>query len=219
LTENIRTLNKKDIRCSGRGLAMPSFEALLADYGLLAIIILTFFEGETVVIIGAFLAHQGYFNPYLLGLCAFLGTFAGDQLWFYLGRRHADYKIVQKIRGYSSFARVLGMIERHPIKFIISFRFIYGIRNIAPVALGLSNVPAAKYLIFNMIAASVWATCFTTIGYLFGEAAERFIGQMAGVQHKIFGALLAGVVAYILFKLVNGYLRGRKNRKETAGDH
>ena len=75
---------------------MPSFETLLADYGLLAILVLTFFEGETVVIVAGFLAHEGYFNPYTLGITAFLGTFAGDQLWFYLGRRHAHLKIVQK---------------------------------------------------------------------------------------------------------------------------
>ncbi len=197
---------------------MPTFETILANYGLLAVIVLTFFEGETVVIVGAFLAHQGYFNPYLLCLCAFLGTFAGDQLWFYLGRHHSDFKIVRKIRSYQSFARVLGMVERHPIKFILSFRFVYGVRNIAPVALGLSNVPASKYLLFNFIAALVWASSFTLIGYLFGEAAERFLGQMAGVQHKILGAILAGGVVYVVFKLVTGQIRRRKARHNPPGD-
>jgi membrane protein DedA with SNARE-associated domain len=69
---------------------MPTFESVLADYGLLAVIFLTFLEGETIVIVAGFLSHQGYFNPYLLGLCAFTGTFCGDQLWFYLGRRHSN---------------------------------------------------------------------------------------------------------------------------------
>lgn len=196
---------------------MLTFETILANYGLLAVIVLTFFEGETVVIVGAFLAHQGYFDPYLLCLCAFLGTFAGDQLWFYIGRHHSNFKIVQKVRSYSSFARVLGMVERHPIKFILSFRFIYGIRNIAPVALGLSNVPASKYLLFNFIAAVIWAISFTLIGYLFGEAAEHFLGQMAGVQQKILVAVLAGGIGYLLFKVVSAHLRRRKARSDPPG--
>ncbi len=179
---------------------MDSLEPLLADYGLLAVLIGTFFEGETIVIVAGFLSHEGYFSPYLLCLCAFLGTFAGDQLWFYLGRRHANFKIVQKVTTFPSFAKVIRLIETHPIKFILSFRFIYGMRNISPVALGLSRVPALKYLILNAIAAAVWAISFTTIGYMFGQAAETFIGRMAGVQHKIFGAIVAGLVVYFVFK-------------------
>ena len=175
---------------------MPSFESLLADYGLLAVLVLTFFEGETVVIVAGFLSHEGYFSPYLLCLCAFCGTFAGDQLWFYLGRRHSNFKIVQKVTTFPAFTKAIRLIETHPIKFILSFRFVYGIRKIAPIALGLSRISALKYFIFNAIAAAVWAVTFTTVGYLFGQAAETFIGRLAGVQHQILGAIVAGLVVF-----------------------
>lgn len=175
---------------------MPSLDSLLADYGLLAVAVLTFFEGETVVIIAGFLAHQGYFSPYLLCMCAFLGTFAGDQLWFYLGRRHSNFKIVQKVTQRESFAKVIRLIETHPIKFILSFRFVYGVRNIAPVALGLSRISALKYMTFNCIAAIVWAITFTSVGYFFGQAAETMVGQIAGAQGKIIAAVIAGLVVY-----------------------
>lgn len=179
---------------------MPSLDSLLADYGLLAVVVLTFFEGETVVIIAGFLAHQGYFSPYLLCLCAFMGTFAGDQLWFYIGRKHSNFKIVQKATQRESFAKVIRLVETHPIKFILSFRFVYGVRNIAPVALGLSRISAIKYMIFNCIAAIVWAITFTTVGYLFGQAAEAFIGRIADVQYQILGAIAAGLAVYFAFK-------------------
>lgn len=179
---------------------MPSFETLLADYGLLAILVLTFFEGETVVIVAGFLSHEGYFNPYTLCLTAFLGTFAGDQLWFYLGRRHADLKIVQKATTFPQFARVIRLIETHPVKFILSFRFVYGIRNISPVALGLSRISALKYFILNAIAAAVWAMTFTSIGYFFGQAAETFIGRINGVVGKLIAAAVAGIIVYFLFR-------------------
>jgi len=179
---------------------MPSFEQVLADYGLLAVLVGTFFEGETIVIVAGFLAHEGYFSPYALCVAAFLGTFAGDQLWFYLGRRHANFKIVQKVTTFPQFARVIRLIENHPIKFILSFRFVYGIRNISPVALGLSRISALKYFILNGIAAAVWAVIFTSIGYFFGKAAEIMIGRIAGAQGKILAAVIAGLIVYFLFR-------------------
>jgi len=179
---------------------MPTLDSLLADYGLLAVAVLTFFEGETVVIIAGFLAHQGYFSPYLLCICAFMGTFAGDQLWFYIGRKHSNFRIVQKATQRASFAKVIRLIETHPIKFILSFRFVYGVRNIAPVALGLSSISALKYMTFNCIAAIVWAIAFTSIGYFFGKAAEVFIGQIHGVAGKVVAALVVGLIVYFVFR-------------------
>jgi len=204
---------------------MPTFESVLADYGLLAVVLLTFIEGETIVIVAGFLSHEGYFSPYLLCLCAFLGTFAGDQVWFYLGRRHSNLRIVQKVTEFPSFAKVIRLIEQHPIKFIMSFRFVYGIRNIAPVALGLSRVSALKYFILNAIAAIIWAISFTTIGYMFGQAAEKFIGRLAGVQQKILAAIIAGVVIYVVFRLATKYWtkysaarRARAAESKAAGE-
>ena len=55
---------------------MPTIESILTDYGLLAVVIWTFVEGETCVIVAGFLAHQGYFSPYLLALAAFTAAAA-----------------------------------------------------------------------------------------------------------------------------------------------
>jgi membrane protein DedA with SNARE-associated domain len=181
---------------------MPSFDSLLAEYGLLAVLVGTFFEGETIVIVASFLSHEGYFDPILLWLCAFLGSFAGDQMWFYIGRRHADFRIVQKVVELPTFVKVIRLIEAHPTKFILSFRFVYGIRNISPVALGLSRVTALKYFILNMIAAAVWAATFTAVGYLFGQTAEMLMGRLHDIQSRLFGAIAAGIVAYLLWRFV-----------------
>jgi membrane protein DedA with SNARE-associated domain len=181
---------------------MPSFDSLLAEYGLLAVLVGTFFEGETIVIVASFLAHEGYFDPFALWFCAFLGSFAGDQMWFYIGRKHSDFRIVQKVVELPTFVKVIRLIEAHPTKFILSFRFVYGIRNISPVALGLSRVTALKYFSLNMIAAMVWAASFTTIGYLFGETAEMVMGRLHDIQSRLLGAIAAGIAAYLLWRFV-----------------
>ncbi|MGH6976912.1 MAG: DedA family protein, partial [Stellaceae bacterium] len=47
----------------------------------------TFFEGETFVLFAAFAAAEGLLNAPLLMVAAGLGSFAGDQCYFWLGRR------------------------------------------------------------------------------------------------------------------------------------
>jgi len=47
----------------------------------------TFLEGETVVLFAGFAAAQGLVDPLLLLTVAWLGSFSGDQCYFWLGRR------------------------------------------------------------------------------------------------------------------------------------
>ena len=51
-----------------------------------AVFVWTFLEGETIVVFAGFAAAQGLANPLLLFLAACLGSFSGDQLYFWLGR-------------------------------------------------------------------------------------------------------------------------------------
>ncbi|MFN2964422.1 DedA family protein, partial [Escherichia coli] len=46
------------------------------------------FEGETILVLAGFLAFRGYMQLDTVILTAFLGSYAGDQLWYFLGRRH-----------------------------------------------------------------------------------------------------------------------------------
>src|SRR5258708_40150593 len=60
---------------------------LISDNGYLAILITTFFEGETIQIFAGWAAHKGLLTyPYVV-LAGFAGSLAGDQLYYWLGRR------------------------------------------------------------------------------------------------------------------------------------
>lgn len=180
---------------------MPSFESLIALYGPAIIFAGTFLEGETIVVVAGFLAHQGDLNPFTVGVCAFLGSFLGDQLWFYIGRHFSTFRLVQAMTQRPMFGRVLSMIEDHPRKFILTFRFVYGIRNVSPVAIGFSAVSSRQYFIYNAIAAAVWATSFTAGGYFFGTAIQTFFGDIHAIEQKIIIGAVIAVAVYAAFKL------------------
>ena len=63
---------------------------LIQHYGYLAVAVGTFLEGETVLLLAGAAASRGHLAlPTVIGV-ATLASFAGDQLFFLLGRRHGS---------------------------------------------------------------------------------------------------------------------------------
>ena len=62
-------------------------DALIGQYGYAVVVLGTFFEGETIVLIAAYLSHMGHLRIDYTALAAFAGTFFGDQLYFIIGRK------------------------------------------------------------------------------------------------------------------------------------
>lgn len=188
---------------------MHSIQSYIADYGIWAVLIGTVIEGEAVVLIAGFLAHQHLLHAPSVALCAFAGSVTLDQLLFMLGRRYRDAKLIKRMRATKVFGRALEILDRHPTSFILGFRFLYGFRTVGPVALGMSNTPAMRYVILNIIAAAIWAVSFTAIGYVFGEAIETALGRLHGVKPKLIAALIIGVSFGLIYHFV-----GRKRHPD-----
>jgi membrane protein DedA with SNARE-associated domain len=171
-----------------------SIEALVARYGLPALLVGSGLEGEAVVVAGGLLAHQGLVPLAGAMATAVCGSFAADQAWFAIGRRFRDHRWVAKARGKPAFARTLAALERHPVGFIFAFRFIYGLRTISPIAIGTTRVPARTFLLVNAPAAAIWGVTFTLVGFLFGGAFERLMGRLHPHGRELWW-IVAGLVA------------------------
>jgi membrane protein DedA with SNARE-associated domain len=63
-----------------------TFWYLVSHYGYVALVVGTFFEGETILVAAGFAAHGGYLKLQWVILGAFLGSLAGDQFYFFVGR-------------------------------------------------------------------------------------------------------------------------------------
>lgn len=111
---------------------------------------------------------------------ASLGSCAVDQFWFFLGRGFRDHKWVAALGQRPAFADAIDLIEGRPILFILSFRFAYGLRSIAPVAIGTSRLAAWRFVLVNIFAATIWGQLFVTIGYAFAKTLERYVPQSTG---------------------------------------
>ena len=174
-------------------------EEYLREFGYLALFIGTFLEGETILIIAAYLASKGMLNIYLVMLSAVAGTVLGDQTYFYIGRIQGISFIQKRPNLKKKWVRISGLIERRENIIILAYRFVYGFRNITPFALGILNIHAMKFLVLNVIAATVWAISFSVLGYTFGAMIRNDIET----YEKVFalGILFIAVLAAFIYWL------------------
>jgi len=117
-----------------------TFDSVMDHYGYPAILIGTFLEGETILVLGAFAAHSGYMHMPWVIAAASAGSLLGDQLFFFLGRRHSEAFLKNYPLWRSHVDRVQGLLDRFRTPLILGFRFLYGLRTVTPFVIGMSSV-------------------------------------------------------------------------------
>jgi membrane protein DedA with SNARE-associated domain len=168
----------------------------VSRWGYLAVFLGSLIEGESIILPAGYFASQGYLSLFKIILIAFFGTVIADQLLFVFGKLWGQRFIdaFPKIKPASQ--KAFKFLSKYRLGFMLSFRFIYGIRIISPVVIGASSVPFRYFSLVNVIAAAVWAVVSCLVGYLFGEflmhylsPLQRFfvLGSVGFVFFSIFG--------------------------------
>lgn len=170
-------------------------------------------EGETFVIFAGYAAHLGLLSLPMLIACAWLGSFCGDQVYFFLGRRYGHRLVRRFPKWQPRVDRAMDLLHRYNTGFILSFRFIYGVRNVSSFAIGMSEVSWARFSVLNFIAAGVWAISFAGTGYIFGAAFKDMLGDYA--LYITLGMLLM-FVSFAWFVISAPERREKRLAKEAA---
>ncbi len=158
--------------------------ALVAQYGYFAILFGTFLEGETVLLAAGFLAHQGYLRIEYVLLTAFVGTVAGDQFYYYLGRRHGA-RLLERPRIRRVAQPVREWLHRSGTLLVAGFRFLYGLRTAVPLVLGASHYPYGRFAVLNVLGALVWVLALGLAGHLFGQVLETALASLKRYEYHI----------------------------------
>jgi membrane protein DedA with SNARE-associated domain len=182
---------------------MPDINHLLETHQYLPYLILlvwTFLEGETIVIIAGIAAREGHPWLPLVIACSFSGSLCSDQLMFFLGRFKGKVFVAKRPAWQVRAEKVYRLLEKHQTWLILGFRFLYGLRNITPFAIGMSQVSTKRFLILNIIGAAVWATVFACGGYLFGAAMETVFAKHQ--KPVVLSVLLVVVIVFWIVRIV-----------------
>ena len=200
----------------GRFMHHADVPRLIRQYGVwfyLLTFVWTFIEGETFVLVAGFFAAQGLLSAPLLLVAAWIGSFTGDQCYFWIGRRYGLRLLSYRPLWRAPVDSALGWVKRYDKWFILSFRFIYGVRNFSSFALGISGIGWRRFLMLNCLAAMLWAAVFVGGGYFCGRALEHMLGRIADEFSMIaLAAFIVGIAAVAVLH----HLRRRRRRAETA---
>lgn len=197
---------------TGRETSLVDINQLISQYGYAALVIGSLAEGETITLLGGVAAHQGLLRFPLVVAAVALGGMIGDQLLYLLGRRYGE-RILQhkRLRRYQDkIEHARTMITRHPRLFVIGTRFMYGFRVIGPLLIGASRLPPHVFLPLNIVGALIWATIFTTLGYVGGEVIAPWLHALD--QHLKHLVWVVGAVA-LVWLVRFGIRRWRASRR------
>jgi membrane protein DedA with SNARE-associated domain len=144
-------------------------------------------------------------------LCAFCGSFAGDQLAFSVGRYYGTKILERRPKWKEKADYLFSKSARFLDLWMVIFRFFYGLRNPTPWVLGAGNVSYKRFLLLNFIGAALWSVLISYGGYAFGLLIESFMGRM-----RVFSKIIIFIIIFVvIIGCVLYILRKRKRNKQN----
>jgi membrane protein DedA with SNARE-associated domain len=130
---------------------------------------------ETMLIVGGVAAGSGHQVLVLVILVGALGAFAGDNLAYPLGKSYEGGIRRILFRGEKGERRLewaAKQLHKRGGLLLITARFIPGGRTAVTVSSGVTRQPRRRFMIWDAIACTIWATYATLLGYIGGRTFE-----------------------------------------------
>lgn len=124
-----------------------------------------------------YVAHSGALNLVTLIVVCWIGSFAGDVVRFWVGRRYGTRWLGSFPKLERAIQTAAQLAARHHMWMILIHRYPNGIRGVAGFAYGASPLPWPRFLVMNFVAAGIWSVAVVSAGYAFGQVSEKFMSQ------------------------------------------
>jgi membrane protein DedA with SNARE-associated domain len=155
--------------------------SLMFAYAAAHSLLLTLFAGYAV--------HSGALGFGTLIVVCWFGSFAGDVIRFWIGRRYGTRWLGSSPRLERAVQTAARLADRHYIWMIMFHRYPHGIRSVAGFAYGISQLPWSTFLALNFAAAGLWSCAVVSAGYAFGHVSEKVMSDVS--SSLAFGLLAA----------------------------
>jgi undecaprenyl-diphosphatase len=156
--------------------------------------------GETVMLLGGFLAYQGKASLPLMMAVAAVGAVVGDSIGYEIGRRFGPSlkasRLGQRV-GDERWARAESYLARQGGRAVFLGRFVGVLRALVPAIAGLTNMPYKRFLAWNAAGGLVWGPVIVGLGFVSGSSYRR-VEKYAGRASLVL-LLLATVVIVVVF--------------------
>jgi membrane protein DedA with SNARE-associated domain len=191
------------------------FLGWLREYGYIVLFGWSILEGELGLIMAGIMSHTGdMFLPFALIVGAF-GGFVGDQIYFYIGRYNKNYIYTKLHSQRRKFAIAHLLLKKYGWPIIFVQRYMYGMRTVIPMAIGLTKYSARNFAIINLVSAFAWSSITIIPAYFFGNELLEFLKWTKAHWYYALPLIISIVfgILYSLNRLEQNILTRRSDRK------
>ena len=141
----------------------------LTTYGYIILFFYSLGGGFFALAAAGVLASIGKMDLATSIAVAFVANFIGDQalLLFTRANRHQMMAYLRKHRRKLAYSHLL--MKKYGTWVIFLQKYIYGVKTLVPIAIGLTRYDAMKFGILNFLAAALWAVTIGFVSYLGGK--------------------------------------------------
>jgi membrane protein DedA with SNARE-associated domain len=138
--------------------------------------------GETIVIVGGFLAGSGELNYWWVLGSAIAGAVLGDNFGYWVGR-FGGWQLLVKIGRFfrlqeQQLEQAKDRYSQNAVQAVFWGRFVTLLRIFAGPLAGITQMPYKQFLLCNFGGAAVWSTTIVTIAFFLGKTVslEQIVG-------------------------------------------
>ncbi len=200
-------------------ITVEQVKEIAQHYGYLAVFVGILLEnigiplpGETITIVGGFLAGNKELNYwYVLG-CAIAGASIGGTIGYWIGRKGGWALLVKVGKLFRLSEEKLDKLKNefseNAGKAVFVGRFIALLRVFASPLAGVAEMPFLKFTAYNLLGATTWASIMVTISFFAGK--DLPLEELVTWAAKFAVVALGIVVAWIVIPI---WLESRQGEK------
>ncbi|ACB51105.1 conserved hypothetical protein [Crocosphaera subtropica ATCC 51142] len=182
-------------------LSLENIQEIARQYGYWAVFIGIALEntgipipGETITIVGGFLAGSGELGYWIVLGSAIAGAVIGDNFGYWIGR-WGGWPLLIKVGSFFNISTkqlegVRNKFSKNAAKAVFFGRFVTLLRVFAGPIAGIAQMPYYRFLLCNLGGATVWALIMVSLSF--------FVGRLVPLPELIHWITQFGILALIL---------------------
>ncbi|MBE9125036.1 MULTISPECIES: DedA family protein [unclassified Coleofasciculus] len=206
-------------------LSLETIQELARQYGYWAVFFGIALEntgvplpGETITLVGGFLAGSGELNYWLVLGSAITGAALGDNFGYWIGRIGGLPFLMRAGRLFriseTQLTEAKRQFSENAARAVFFGRFVALLRIFAGPMAGIAEMPYLQFLACNFAGATLWASVMVSIAF--------FVGRIVPVEILISRITQFGIVALLLviaWIAIRPWLESRKVKQSSVSDH
>ena len=140
----------------------------------------------------------------------------GDWPWYEAGRRRGDrvlhfiHRLARDPDAHDRRAKET--FTRYGPPILLIAKFVPGLDAVTPPLAGTSRTSRLRFLTFDVVGAGLYSCAYAALGYVFSHDLDRAATYAGRAGTVLAGLALAGLLVYVVRKLVRGYRLTRESR-------